>query len=545
MTTTTSLELQKQKALYKKTIKIFGPPGTGKTHNLIERVLKGALRRNINPNNIAFISFTNKAVNTARDRALSAFPKYTVKDFNRFKTLHSYCRRYFQEEVFDTKDCMLDFALQNKIIRTSDNRVDDDNFTYKDWSLAIYDKARNMMEDPVKVYKKETYKKEQLNVFLRKIDTYEHYKRSGGENSFIDFTDMIGRAIDEIEFPPLDILILDEAQDFTPLQWSVIYKMCDNVKRIYLAGDDDQAIYRWNGADPKYFTTYFPGRKVVLRKTQRFGEAVYNFAQIIRRGIVDSEDKLYTHNNSKNNYVKRYLSFREVPFNELNGTWYVLGRIHTTVNELRASAKDAGLYYKDNKGNKSFDERQWEAIKAWTALNNGRKIGKKTAENLYKYIREIKDSDYRTQKFWLNIPDYQEFDFNDLREWAGLDMTDEYQKKAWWWVLKRNFSPRQTIYFIRLLKRYGQEALNNEPNILIDTIHSVKGGEANNVLIYSKANWLSDFNNKSKSEKSDESRVYYTGVTRAKDTIHLLSTDYKYNYPIGKDYLVYLKENDK
>ena len=145
MTTTTNLELQKQKALYKKTIKIFGPPGTGKTHNLIERVLKGALRRNINPNNIAFISFTNKAVNTARDRALSAFPKYTVKDFNRFKTLHSYCRRYFQEEVFDTKDCMLDFALQNKIIRTSDNRVDDDNFTYKYLSLAIYYKARNIM----------------------------------------------------------------------------------------------------------------------------------------------------------------------------------------------------------------------------------------------------------------------------------------------------------------------------------------------------------------------------------------------------------------
>ena len=55
--------------------------------------------------------------------------------------------------------------------------------------------------------------------------------------------------------------------------------------RIYLAGDDDQGIYKWNGADPKYFTKFFPGRKVKLRKTQRFGEAIYKFSQVIRRGI--------------------------------------------------------------------------------------------------------------------------------------------------------------------------------------------------------------------------------------------------------------------
>ena len=54
---------------------------------------------------------------------------------------------------------------------------------------------------------------------------------------------MIERAIKEIDFPPLKVLILDEAQDCTPLQWSVIYKMANKVKRIYLAGDDDQAIY--------------------------------------------------------------------------------------------------------------------------------------------------------------------------------------------------------------------------------------------------------------------------------------------------------------
>ena len=43
-------------------------------------------------------------------------------------------------------------------------------------------------------------------------------------------------------------------------------------------------------------------------------------------------------------------------------------------------------------------------------------------------------------------------------------------------------------------------------------------------------------------EKINEKKVWYTGATRARNTIHLLSTDYKYNYPLGDDYLVYVRE---
>jgi len=539
-TTQESLEIQRLKNLHKKTIKIYGPPGTGKTYTLIERILKKYLRNGTRPERIAFISFTNKAVNTAVERALSTFPQYTIENFTRFKTLHKYCRRYFQEEVFDIKSCMIDFALQESILKRSDNRLEDDEFIYKDWSLSIYDKARNMMEDPIKVYKRESYKKDNIDVFQRKISTYEHYKNGGGESSFIDFTDMISKAIDEIDFPALDVLILDEAQDFTPLQWSVLFKIANKSKRIYLAGDDDQGIYQWNGADSKYFTTYFPGRKVVLRKTRRFGEAIHHFTEIIRRGIIDSEEKEYLPSD-KEGVVKRYLNFKEIDFNQ-EGTWYILGRVNKVVNELRMAAKEAGLYFGDNKNNKSFDRKQWQAIKAWTAISNGKSINKSDAEVMFKYIRDLEKDAYRQDKFWMGEPDFKTYTFQELKEWCGLTVPDEKKNKEWWWILRRNFTSRQKIYFIRLLKRYGQQQLNEEPKIIIDTIHSVKGGEADHVVLASKNDYASDFGRKTKLDKSGERKVYYTGASRAKNTLHILSTDYKYHYPIGKDYLIYLEE---
>ena len=83
-------------------------------------------------------------MNTAKERALEAFPQYEADDFNKFSTLHKYCRKFFEEEVFDPKDCMIDYALQNHIVKRTDSRLSEDDFTYKDWSLQIYSKARNL-----------------------------------------------------------------------------------------------------------------------------------------------------------------------------------------------------------------------------------------------------------------------------------------------------------------------------------------------------------------------------------------------------------------
>jgi len=524
-----------------KTIKYYGPPGTGKTNTLVQEILTKHLAEGIKPQDIAFISFTNKAVNTAIARALNAFPQYTIKDFQRFKTLHKYCKKYFTHEVFDPQRCMIDFALESQIIKSSDNRLDDDSFVYTDWSLHIYDKARNMMQPVEEVYRKETYKRESLHLLLKKVEAYNKYKKQG-ETKYMDFTDMIERTIDEVNFPPLEVLILDEAQDFTPLQWSVVYKMADNANKIYLAGDDDQAIYRWNGSEYKYFTTYFPGEKKVLTQTRRFGKEIHRFSQIVRQGILDSEEKQFLHNPDIKDSVNGYRAFNDVKFDKYKGSWYLLGRISTTVNELRMMAKTKGLYFMDNKGNKSFTNNKWKAIKTWKTLCNGEKIGKEEAQNFYKYTRYIAKDLYRKKEFWDEQDKFNLYSFEDLKSWCGLTIKDELKGKDWSHVLKRNITPTEVTYINILLQKYGEDQLDKEPNMIIDTVHSVKGGEADNVLVYFKADYASQYQNKTVQEKMDEKRVVYVAVTRAKYSLHLLSSDHKYNYPIGEDYLKYLKE---
>ena len=76
----------KQK-LHGKTVKFFGPPGTGKTHRLLERV-KRFLKRGISPDEICYISFTNKAIE-ARLLVLDA-PGW--KEGDSFKPPEQNCR---------------------------------------------------------------------------------------------------------------------------------------------------------------------------------------------------------------------------------------------------------------------------------------------------------------------------------------------------------------------------------------------------------------------------------------------------------------------
>ena len=83
--------------------RIFGPPGTGKTTTLLNMVDK-ALESGIAPQEIAFLAFTRKAANEAKERASTRFGLDPKTDLYFFRTLHSLAFRLLNIKA---KDLML------------------------------------------------------------------------------------------------------------------------------------------------------------------------------------------------------------------------------------------------------------------------------------------------------------------------------------------------------------------------------------------------------------------------------------------------------
>lgn len=106
------------------------------------------------------------------------------------------------------------------------------------------------------------------------ISQYERLKRARG---FLDFNDLIQRTVHLLgrsDVGPwvqykldrgIDHILIDEAQDTSPSQWTIVHKLAeeffagdgagDGVSRtIFAVGDEKQSIYSFQGAEPAAFT---------------------------------------------------------------------------------------------------------------------------------------------------------------------------------------------------------------------------------------------------------------------------------------------------
>ena len=473
---------------------VLGPPGTGKTTKLLNLV-EQHLNEGVRPEHIGYLAFTRKAADEAAERAFAKF-NYTREDLPYFRTIHSLC---FQQLNLKRSDVMTKTHYQelgDMLGLEVDGGVDMGEgqvfgMRTGDKLFFLENMARVKQKDLKEIYNE--YNDDDINWFelerlSRALVSYKEKRK------IIDYTDMLMKCLKIATFPKLRILFVDEAQDLSSIQWSIINEVGKETEVVYIAGDDDQAIYRWAGADVNQFIK-LEGKSTVLNKSYRVPSSIWDLATKLSLRI-SSRIKKEFKPTEETGEVRWYMDPEDVDISQ--GTWYLLARNGYMLNQLENICIKNGYPFTIVGRRSPLSSEALQAIRFWTRLSKGESIVGSGIKLIYKYMvtrcpRGINPEGYYTIS-----------DFN--------------LKPGIWHERLNKIDTKRREYYIMLLKR--GENLDQDPRIKISTIHGVKGGEADNVML------LTDIAPRTYREMhslpDDEIRVFYVAVTRAKKSLHIV-----------------------
>ena len=484
--------------------KILGPPGTGKTTKLLKYV-NTFYKLGTPLNKIGYFAFTTKAADEARDRMLDMHTELQSKDLPYFKTLHALAfaklglkkSNVMQPEHYE--DIGSSVGIEVTVYTNGEEKtgfVDSDSEYFNIINAARIKEVDVMQEYNTDMYS-ENIDKRMLSILAEEVNSY---KRA---YSLVDFTDMIEKFNQSKLCPEFDVIFVDEEQDLSPIQWKMYDILKTHSKHIVLAGDDDQAIYGWAGADVHRFQKE-NAKNIVLPQSYRVPKAVQTLANCILERIPDDRklSKMWQPRTDEG-HVQRVIAIEDVPLEQ--GTWLVLGRTHSKLEALKENLKERGIYY-EYKNRKSYRQRLFRNILNYTKWTNGGELSLTECKDLFEFleIEWIKTEErlYKLEEFGFTFED------------------------PWYQVFKSD--PEESLYIRQMLS--NGEKLQDAPRVKLSTIHSAKGGEADNVLlILDNTKKIREAVEKNQDKRDEEHRVWYVGVTRTKQNLYIMEAKQEIN----------------
>ncbi|MEZ4910639.1 MAG: ATP-dependent DNA helicase [Saprospiraceae bacterium] len=327
-------------------VMVIAGPGTGKTQLLAVRVGKILKQTDTQPHNILCLTFTEAGVNAMRKRLLTLIgpAAYHIN----ISTFHSFCSRVIQENPdyfsgFRELDTLSDLEKVSVIRQMIDDlplqhplkRLQGDVYfdTYRFASLFDLMKQENWTEDTIinafEEYKEyitnpatspHTYtnntvhgKKGEIkqNVVeselakygksadaAKEFSTYNNAIKAIGRYDFYDMILFVIRAFQNHPNLLLDYqeryqyILVDEFQDSNGAQNNILYQLCSywEVPNVFIVGDDDQSIYRFQGANMnsiKEFIQKFDPSIIVLKANYRSTQVILDASYKLIQNNVD------------------------------------------------------------------------------------------------------------------------------------------------------------------------------------------------------------------------------------------------------------------
>jgi superfamily I DNA/RNA helicase len=466
--------------------KYYGPPGTGKTYRLISRA-KAYIRIGTPLDKIGYFAFTKKAAGEAKERMSPVSPRR----LSYFRTLHSLgfdCLDNINQDNVMQPYHYEDFGKKvNLQVKYYDRYNSDESFYlgFDNPYFQIIHKAVNRCVSLREQFDLEEHDTKNVNwKTLKHIhDNLLVYK---DKKNLFDFNDMIRMLVDKSDkIPNFDVVFIDEAQDLSPLQWKLYDILKAKTKDIYLAGDDDQAIFEWAGADVKRFIQE-PAKERVLNRSKRISKAVQAQSTIPISNIVGIRKLKKYYPRDEKGICEDIYNLDEIDLTK--NKWFILTRTVSKLLKIHKMLIDKGLYFESNRG-KSIKIRMYNAMNNYNAWCKGKELAEEEIKDIKDFTGEYK---WKPEQNWFQ----------------AFKLAEDDDKE----------------YLLHLLE--NKENLEKPARIWLSTVHAIKGGEQDNVILcLDMGDKIIRSINQNQNKKDEEHRVWYVGTTRARNNLYKLKLD--------------------
>ena len=518
-----------------KEYRVYGPPGTGKTTWIVGKAKEYA--ELYGEDQVSLCSLTNTAVREVAGRDLTLDP-------GNVSTLHARCKRalsapapaeskvkQFAEEHpnWATTDGVSP-CLPKSLLRGSKDEEGEDmaeTMFAASREPSLYERAQILRQQMVP-------RCDWPFEVRRWFSVWESWCRDVGA---MDYTGWLEASLEVRPLPSQQVVFVDEAQDHTPLQLAVI-RSWDTRARI-LVGDDDQNLYEWSGAIPKaFYGSELPAeREKVLEQSYRVPRRVHALATRWTNRIRDRKQKVYRPRDFEGSVDYSRFALADLAMggqlppgllSDPEKTYMLLTACGYMLSETLTVLRDNGIAYHNpyRRSNPRWNplHSPGEKIQHFLAASGrGERIWSGAEALSWASILRAKD---------VFRPGMREAFLARCEEVGGRLLSRE--------DVEAHFSPGvvSRLYYGDLtvlaefrkagvtgswpyaLGIYSRPKEHWKPRVIVGTIHSVKGGEADMVYLFpelSPSGYL-DYTG----YNSDRiSRLFYVGITRAREGVVL------------------------
>ncbi|MFC7044638.1 UvrD-helicase domain-containing protein [Halobacteriaceae archaeon GCM10025711] len=511
--------------------RIDGSPGAGKTHQLKNYLKRERDENGVRIGDFRYITFTNAGRDDAVTEVMELFDGSREDIETSVRTLHSVAlveawdagivedpgEQIITQQTESSKENGLyeSFArrhgmhfqgrdLRDTRERDGESGTADTLFQLNEWLTLTRKPAKKARQAPVPLPWSTSRAKKLL-------DAWDDYKRTARPLRQFEHMDYLDEAITGYLFPSVDVLFIDEFQDFSPQEY-LYYKLwrdSGNLSRVYLAGDPNQSIYSFRAGTPFYFEETDASEDVYLSETYRCRSAIADYARSVLNVGPGADTDFNAHFDGGT--VKRVDGSRDAHMKAAleNALTYesgafMLARTNSKVWAIRRWLQSHGYPYHvlGTRQRGPWSERMTQMLNALRTLQRG--SGGVSAEAVHRLMAHTPQSDLRKQ----------------LLDRHG----DAYTIESVW----KAFTDVNTVGQIvakldfESWKRDALRAAANRPagnspdELAVGTIHAAKGLERPAVLLFNSYNsHIETQYHENMDIQKEEHRVAYVGATRA------------------------------